>query len=264
MVNIRTSTTSKPKLDDNYVLVMTACIDPGGQHPELNRRDPNVRRQDYEEALRFWITHPDPRLKKIVFIENTGYPLQTLQDAAVAADIYHKKVEFISLQCNGCPPGLSYGYPELTMLDIGLPQSRLFQDSKYIIKTTGRLVFPDLPRLLNRLPDSYMFAVDSRDNKLRGRPFITTQLMIFASEFYRSRLFGIRDQMTPQFEFIEHLFYQKLMTFKGQPGAILRWPVNVDPVGRAGHNGKDYSSPQKRALSVARAASRVLLPRWWI
>ena len=256
----------KPRLcqNDEYVIVMTACIDPGDQHPQLNRRDPEVRRQDYQDALKFWVTHPDPRLRKIVFIENTGFPLQSLQDAASASDTYHKEVEFISLRCNDCPLGLTYGYPELTMLDLGLSQSRLFRSSKYIIKVTGRLVFPDLPRLLNRLPDDYMFAVDSRNNRFQTGPFIPTQLMIFASDFYRQHLIGLRDQMTPQLAMIENLFYGKLVTFRGQPGAILRWPVNVDPTGRAGHSGKDYGSPKQRVFSLVRAACRVLLPKWWL
>ena len=71
-------------------------------------------------------------MRKIVFIENTGYPLQALQDAASAADIYQKEVEFISLQCNDCPPGLTYGYPELTMLDVALPQSRLCSEQQIL------------------------------------------------------------------------------------------------------------------------------------
>ena len=50
-----------PRQNGEYVVVMTACIDPGEKHPQMNRRDPNVRRQDYQNALHFWVTHPDPR-----------------------------------------------------------------------------------------------------------------------------------------------------------------------------------------------------------
>ena len=109
-----------------------------------------------------------------------------------------------------------------------------------------------------------MFAVDGRNNRFQNSPFIPTQLMIFASEFFLAHLIGLRDQMTPQLAFIENLFYEKLMTFQGQPGAILRWQVNVDPIGRAGNTEKDYGAPKQRVFSLARAASRVLLPNWWV
>jgi hypothetical protein len=40
------------------------------------------------------------------------------------------------------------------MLDEGLAQSKLFSDSnfKYIIKATGRLIFPGISSLISRLP----------------------------------------------------------------------------------------------------------------
>jgi hypothetical protein len=250
----------------DYVVVMTACIDPGGRHPGLRRRDPETRKQDYQTALRFWVTHPDPRLRRVVFIENTGHPLQEFEESAAKANVHGKELEFISLECNECPPGVSYGYPELAMIDLSMSQSRLIRQSRYLIKATGRLRFPDLPRLLDRLPEDYLFAVDNRNYRLPGGPpmsFTTTQLMIFSVRFYTDHLIGLRENLTPALPLIEHLFYEKLMTFQGQPGAILRWPVSVDPRGMAGHGVKDYGSPKQRVISIARAACRVLLPGWW-
>ena len=249
---------------DEYVIVLTACIDPGDKHPRLQRRDPEVRLRDYQEALSFWVTHPDPRLRKIVFIENTGYSLEALEESARAANSFGKELEFLSFQCNECPPGLTYGYPELTMLDRGFSESQLIQSSRYLVKATGRLRFPELPRLLDRLPKEYLFAVDGRNNRFQSLPFVPTQLMIFSVDFYRTHLLGLREQMTPNLALIEYLFYEKLMTFQGQPGAILRWPVNVEPLGKAGHNAKEYSAPKQRLFSMGRAACRVLLPQWWI
>lgn len=262
-----TPTSRKPQFEDDYVILMTACINPGDKHPGLSRRDPSIREQDYREALHFWVTHPDPRLRRIVFVENTGYPLQELEEGTRTANAQGKEIEFISLQCNHCPPGISYGYPELTMIDLALFQSRLIQQSRYFIKTTGRLRFPSLPRLLDRLPGDYNFAVDSRRHHFPGNAptsFTTTQLMIFSVGFYRDNLIGLRDEMTADLPYVEHLLYQKLTSYQGRPGAILRWPVNVDPRGKAGHGAKDYGAPKQRIVSSARAACRVLLPDWWI
>lgn len=255
------------QFNHDYVVVMTACIDPGSKHPELHRRDPTIRKQDYQEALHFWITHPDSRLHKIVFVENTGYPLQELEKEAEAVNSQGKEIEFISLQCNDCPPGISYGYPELAMLDLAVPQSKLIQRSRYFIKTTGRLSFPALPTLLNRLPPDFLFAVDSRRYRLPASSpmaFTTTQLMIFSVGFYTDKLMGLREKMNTSIPFIEHLFYQELMKYQGLPGAILRWPVNVDPCGRAGHSAKNYNAPKQHVVNSIRAIFRVMLPSWWI
>ena len=251
----------------NYVVVMTACIDPGNKHPELARRDPSLRRKDYQDALHFWITHPDPRLQQIVFIENTGYPLEELEADARIANKLGKELEFVSLKCNDSPPGISYGYPELTMIDLAMTRSTLIRHSRYFIKVTGRLRFPHLSRLLDRLPKDYLFAVDSRNYRLPGRSalsFTTTQLMIFSVNFYFEHLLGLRESMTVEVPYIEQLFYRKLISYRGQTGAILRWPVNVDPRGLAGHSKKDYGDPKQLLINSVRAACRVLLPNWWL
>jgi hypothetical protein len=54
-----------------YLLVMTACIGPSAA------ADPAIRILDYQKALCFWLSLPDPRTRRILFIANSGYPLDT-------------------------------------------------------------------------------------------------------------------------------------------------------------------------------------------
>jgi hypothetical protein len=251
-----------------YLLVITACIDPSGGPARVVRADPAVRLEDYRAALRYWLAHPDRRLRDILFLENSGYSLDALREIARSENPLNKQVEFVSMRCNNFPEKTGHGYAELQMLDEGLPQSKLAAVAKYLIKVTGRLTFPDLPRLLDRLPDEYLFAVDSRNSvKFTRVPqvFVTTQLMIFSAEFYRTELAGIREQMLSRnILCIENLFWDKLIPYRGRNGAILRWPVNVDPVGIAAHWEFDYRSGRKRLLSAARAVARVVTPWWWV
>ena len=58
----------------SFVVVMTATVTPS-TGAVVGRSDPNLRREDYAAGLRFWLNHPDPRLTRIVLLENSGYDL---------------------------------------------------------------------------------------------------------------------------------------------------------------------------------------------
>jgi hypothetical protein len=259
--------TPKTQPDPSYLIVMTACIDPATGPAKVVRAEPAVRLEDYAKALRYWIDHPDPRLGRVLFLENSGHSLDRLKYEA-ATNPRGKQIEFISMNCNDFPADTSYGYSELKMLDHGIEQSELARRCQYLIKTTGRLIFPQLPRLLDRLPAEFNFAVDFRDNRWLARvpqQFVTTQLMIFSRRFYDRQIRNLWQEMSPrQLPLIENLLYHELIQFRDKPGAILRWPVNVDPVGQAAHWKKDYRSPRQRLISGVRGVARVAAPRWWV
>ncbi|NJL09515.1 MAG: hypothetical protein HC908_02810 [Calothrix sp. SM1_7_51] len=84
---------------------MTACINPnnGNISNQVSRSDPKVRLQDYENSLKFWLTLNDSRIKKLIFIDNSGYPLDSLIQTAESNNIWQRKYEFISLNCNDTP-----------------------------------------------------------------------------------------------------------------------------------------------------------------
>src|ERR1700759_4800132 len=95
---------------NEYLLVMTACIDPSAGHYRIQRADPAVRLADYQHALRFWLAYPDQRVRRILFIENSGYPLDSLKAIPESENNLGKQVEFISLHCNWDPRTRHYGY----------------------------------------------------------------------------------------------------------------------------------------------------------
>ena len=254
-------------LNSEYVVIISACIDPSKGSIEVSRSDPSIRLQDYISGLRFWLNISDRRLDKIVFIENSGYPLDALQELAHLSNPLNKQVEFISLCCNEYPEGVHYGYAELNMIDEAFKLSKLLNQSSYLIKATGRLTFPTISRLLNRLNDDFMFAVDCRNNKLfvpSPQVFATTQLMIFSISFYRKHLLNIKAGLSKDMACIEGLIYNKLITFQGEKGAILRWSVNVDPSGYSSGWSKSYDSPKQKVINQARAICRIITPNWWV
>jgi hypothetical protein len=259
-----------PEHAAEYLLVMTSCIDPSAgrdREHRVHRNDPALRLEDYKRSLRYWLAHRDARLSRILFVDNSGYPLDALKEIAEAENPRAKRVEFISYDGNYYPPDVHYGYAELGILDKAYLESELLRGCSHLIKTTGRLYFPNLPALLDRLPAGCLFAVDCRDNRRFvqvPQVYATTQLMVVSKEFYGAHLLGAKAELGGEVTHMEGLIYRKILPFKGRPGAVLRWPVNVDPVGFAAHWQKDYRSARQRALSLARAVCRVVLPNWWV
>ena len=67
--------TKSSNTEISYALVLTSCINPAnncqGKIP-VKRSDPQIRLQDYCQALKFWFNYRDLRIKKIIFIDNSG------------------------------------------------------------------------------------------------------------------------------------------------------------------------------------------------
>lgn len=253
-----------------HTVVMTACLRPEAQFAgQLRRVDPAIREQDYLAGLDFWLQLPDPRITRIIFIENTLAPLEALAAHVRNRNPRGRECEFISIDCNRTPPGLHYGYAEYRLMDEGLARSRLYAASSHLIKATGRYRFPGITRLLDSLPADYRVAADARDNRRfvpKPQTMITAPLFLSTREFYEAHLRRVYQRMRPPppwwGQFIEDALYEELMPLRGQPGVILRWKVNCDPAG-IGANGDHYRNARKRLLSTARAVGRKLLPDWW-
>ncbi len=249
-----------------FLLLLTATITPA-PGSKVSRSDPAVRRDDYLTAFRYWLQHPDPRLRQILLVENSA---ADLSDFRLAASQSSKSVEIISIPPNPPPPGMHYGYSELQMIDQALGQSTLRQGTTHLIKATGRLIFPSLPRLLDKLPENLQIAVDSRA-RLPFRPsehgFVAVQIFVVSHQFYDENLRTGYTSLAPEFhypEMLEHLFFERLSPLKGQDGVLLRFPVNCEPVGFAAHLTKRYDSPSRRLTAAARAVLRVVAPDFWL
>jgi hypothetical protein len=168
---------------------MTACVDPRGVDG-IRRGDPAVRLRDYARALQFWVDLPDERLSHVIVVENSGYDLEPLRELAARRAVRSRRVEFWNLSDNSMPAGVSYGYPELGMLDEASTKIAAWGEAPLIAKVTGRLTFPDLPRLIDRFPADAQFMGDARSRHRPSRRTgengtLTTQLMLFTPEFYR-------------------------------------------------------------------------------
>ena len=119
--------TARPVRKQEFLVVLTATVTPS-QGARVNRNDPTVRREDYAKGLRFWLSHPDQRLSRILFLENSRDDLSHFQRIVTAENAYGKEVEFVSTDPAVIPRGISFGWGELRMLDEGLDRSQLAGD----------------------------------------------------------------------------------------------------------------------------------------
>jgi hypothetical protein len=248
-----------------FVVVLTATITPlkGAQ---VSRTNPDERRRDYMSGFRFWTQNRDPRLSRILFVENSGASLfEFRQEAESAAD---KDIEFISVPPILLPHGLHYGYAEMQMLDYALSRSRHRSITTHMIKATGRLRFPKISALLDRLPSEFDIAVDTCQALpfgLRRQAFVPTQLFLTSHTFYGTYLQDSYHNLRPDYPFyIEHLIYERLKKMSDNPRILSRWPISVEPLGVAGYSGERYDRPSRRALTIVRAALRKPIPGFWL
>lgn len=250
----------------DYVILLTGSIIPS-EKADIVISDPKNRLMQYCQGIRFWSNLTDTQ-NKIIFIDNSGYGRIKILEALSKFGIPDlDAIDIISHYMNEIPKGLHYGYAELSIIDFALKNLTKLQQSKYFIKATGRLTFPTIGRLLKILPEHFIFAVDTRENNYfvkKPQRFVTTQLMLFNTQFYIDNLIGIQQEMSPQANLIENLFYNKLTQYRDNPKAILRWPVSVDPTGYAAHWDKNYNDTRKRIINTVRSLLRVLAPNWWI
>jgi hypothetical protein len=254
------------------VVLLTSTIAPkAGMSARIRRSDAAVRLSDYAIGLRFWLELRADWLAGIVFADNSGHSLRNLEKVADSRGREGRPVEFLSFDDAGPPEGLHYGHSEFKVVRDAVGASRLIAGARHVIKATGRYTFPDIPRLIARLPGDFKVAVDSR----RVRPFtrhshMLTQfaLAIFEPSFFRDFLWDIPERMVPappwnRSQFVETVLYDRLIPRLGEPGVILRWPCNCEPRG-VGSNGDSYSSGRMRVQAALRALCRVAAPGIWI
>lgn len=243
---------------------MTATIIPAA-NAGVKRSDPQLRLEDYKQALRFWLRYPHPAAARILLLENSGADLSHLHHIVAHENPLAKDVELLSIPGNTIPPGLNYGYTEMQLLDTGLAQSRLRLATTHMIKVTGRLTFPTLGRALDLTPKPFDVLADFRKLGFPRRGFdAQTQLFVVSHTFYDRVLRDSRHGMnSTDIRLLEHLIARKLISFRGRPGIHLRFPCNVEPVGVSGFTSRSYNSPTKALARTTRAILRKIAPNFW-
>lgn len=249
----------------NRVLLLTATVRPQARDG-LVRLDPALRAADYQVALRNWLEQST--FDTIVLCDNSGFTVSEVRDLLrideLAASHPTKTVEIITFTDE---PDLSYhyGYSELGIIDYALKKSTLLSKSDSFVKVTGRLYYPSWHRLEAVLDPHMKFHLDCRSKFLFvDNQQVTTQLMVFSTNFYIDNLMDCRKGMTKDDYYIERFLYRVLIKYRGSEGCYFRWPIELMPIGVAAHSGRSYSTMRKNILSYVRSLARRVAPNCWI
>lgn len=248
-------------------LLLTSCIDPSDGAADISRSNPRTRMNDYKKSVRKWLECEEDRIKNIVFIDNSGYGVEEIKEVCHQNNEFGRNIEVMSFNGNYYPDKISYGYAELGIIDYAFQESKLLNDTKFFLKCTGRLFYPKISELLDKLNGNLIFAVDSRSNspfRKGGNKVVTTQLMLFRTNFYQKKIVGVRKKMDKEIHHIEILFYKELKRYRKSDKALFRWPISILPVGYSAHWGRNYRSFKKVIISSIRNILRKIFPSWWI
>ena len=128
-------------------IILTACIKPENI-PFLERSSEHERLEDYKKSFNLWCEND--HVKKLIFIENSGYDLNYLE--IKSKEYKNKNIEIISINLNNTfDKNLGKGYGEYLCLRSILEKSRLFNEGNYFLKVTGRYYLKNYKNLYKEI-----------------------------------------------------------------------------------------------------------------
>lgn len=127
-------------LNPNIVILLTAAIKPNSQDV-LTVSDPKVRKQQYMEAINFYLTKTD---LNIVFAENSGTSIEKVFRT-------NPRLEFLTFTSPLIKPDKGKGYKELEIIDHAMKNSNFIAGANFVVKITGRLKVLNINQLLRKI-----------------------------------------------------------------------------------------------------------------
>jgi hypothetical protein len=255
------------KINQDFALVLTATIDIKGM-PKAYPTVAEQRQEDYYNSVSYYVNN-QPQIQKIIFIENSGWPLDRVKEA-LNNNPYEKTVEFISLDCNDFPREFGKGYGESLLIDRGLEKSSLINTVTHFGKITGRIYLKNMTEILATTEENYDCLCDYKDfgwkvKRLIGkkdvRPYCDTRFIVFNQDFYNHNIRPLHQQHQKGCFYLELEFYQAFKRLAEKEKIISRFVVEPDFQGIAGHfGGKNYSSKSERIKFRLRSMSRRMMP----
>jgi hypothetical protein len=250
------------------LILLTATITPRAGVPALARTQPADRRDDYLQALAFYLSLPDSVVDRVVFAENSAADLAPVE-REVSRFGGGKDVELLSFEGVDYPVEHGRGVGETRLIETALERSRLLRalgDDGVFWKLTGRLRFTNLEQLIATAPASCALYADFRRFP---HPWVDTRVFASTPKAFRS-LFLPRVDLMRQDELDrigytapEERLFSELLAERSRWAIVPR--LRTEPVieGYSGH-GDDYARPTRRLWTRARSVIRKVFPGLWI
>lgn len=252
-------------IEEEFALILTATVLPAPGLTGLARSSATTREADYLSAFDYYL-HNHPRIRNLVFVENSGWPLDKFQRAA-SLNPHRKRVEIVSLSINDFPPALGKSYGELSLLKQGVAVSEVLSKTKYIAKVTGRLILRNITDIVEKLPVELDLACDLRDHPFyeilglhaHGR-YSDTRFLIFDRDYFLSHIDeGLKWVDDSRERLVEYWVYD-LAKAEENSRVVRRFPVEPRFSGVSGALNRPYGSGVDRGKTLFRALVRRIIP----
>ena len=250
------SATPRPR-----VLLLTATVvpEPNVSH-RLAVRDPDERRRQYEEALRWYAERAADDLDGIVLAENSGADLSGFRDVVPAT----MPLELLSLPAAPSTPGTRRGYLEMLLVSDAFASSRLLtQPGAVGVKVTGRYRVENLGAVLRSMEPDRDLGFN-----LRRYPKPWADMWVFFAD--QAGMAALRPHL-PAVGVVEPNGSAELSMFRivnalHDQGVAVQRRFRVEPrmSGTRGVDNVAYESPVQRVKWATRYAARRLAPQLWI
>jgi len=245
------------------ILLMTATITPPSTAVRLSRTDPQARRQDYAEALNFYIERLEAGvLEGIVFVDNSNSSVAQFE-ARTSSSSHREKIEFISFYGLDYPPEHGRGYGEMRLVDHAMKNSRLIGAAgadAVIWKVTGRYIIKNIEKLLESTDGSEMYC-HCRNHPMRWADMYFMgwtigaypKILANSAESIKESPAGVSSEIK-----FRDLVDAKAKAFKVRR----RFPVAPEIVGVKGWDSQKYQD--KKIKSLMRAVLARIAPWVWV
>ena len=246
------------------VLILTATITPPADAKSLLRIDPNLRLNDYSQALKFYLPYlADGTISNIVFVENFASDISSLGDLAQKYGV-SQKIEFISFKGLDYPSQYGRGHGEFKMIDYAMKHSEVIQKLSIednIWKITGRYILLNFAAIIKTRPSHADFFCNCRN-----RPIYSVDLYVLCwnkkayNEILKNVYQNFRDDLSGGYS--EQVFRRIIDQKVFNSNIVKRFRTVPRLAGYRGMDNKPYEQmPVKLAI---RQFANTVLPWLWI
>lgn len=222
------------KRDKKYVILLTACVNPGGM-PYTALTDTSERLRHYRDALDFYLLETT---LPIVFCENTLCDFST----DYQSHINDGRLEYITFDGNSFDKSKGKGYGEALIMQEAFSRSRFLSGCDFVIKITGRLIVRNISQLVT---DNSRMLTPTIQTFYPNHSMIDSRLVILPRPFCVDDFLSGKSRINDtQGYYFEHLLLDALLSRRSYVYIpFLRVPL-ID--GISGSSGKQYISSATR------------------
>lgn len=187
-----------------YVILLTACVNPGGM-PFTVLNDTSERLRQYREALDFYLHETT---LPIVFCENTLCDFSNDYKEHIASG----RLEYITFDGNNFNKSKGKGYGEALIIEEAFRHSKLLSQCNFVVKITGRLTVRRISQLVK---DNRRMITETIQTFYPHDKMIDSRLVISPKSFFIDDFLAQKDSINDtQGYFFEHLLYDAIISRK--------------------------------------------------